>query len=116
MTEVQEKRKNARYSVKWSARVLLPDRSLFEIPIRNVSLGGLSIVFPYVLKTGVVICIEFFVIVSGKKHRIRAKTRVAFNAVLSDGESAQLGLQFEQISDEEKSLYAEALKSLAPIE
>ena len=89
--------------------MLLPDKSLFEIPIFNASAGGLGIIFPYVLKIAYPVNIEFYVPLNGEKKRLRAKTKVAYNALRNDG-SVQLGLKFTMMSDEDKKVFLNVIK------
>ena len=98
----EEKRQHPRIKVKWKARALLPDRSLFEIIINDVSLGGVSVIFPYVLKKNTQMNLEFYVPVNGESRRIRCKTRVVFNVAQANG-TARLGAMFVAMGDAEKS-------------
>ncbi len=104
-----ERRKFKRYDVSWRGRLVTADKQLFEIGIKDVSSGGVGIVFPYALTVGTLVSVEFYVRHRGGTHRIRAKTRVAFNTVLSDNRGAKLGLQFTALGKDELNTLNEVL-------
>lgn len=108
----EEKRKHTRFTVNWKARVSLPDRSLYEVNINDVSVGGVAINFRHVLSVGTAVNIEFFVRYRNDNYRIRAKTEVVFNTVLSDNRGAKLGLQFINITGESRHALANVLNAL----
>ena len=93
-----ERRKYTRYNVSWRGRALLVDRTLHNAKVIDVSVGGIGIELDRLLKVGTLVSVEFFAEARGMSRKIRAKTRVSFNTVLSDNRGAKLGLQFLEIS------------------
>lgn len=107
-----ERREFFRFSTSWRARVLLSDRSLFQVAVRDVSKGGVAIDFHEVLGVNTPVNIELIAPYHGQFLRIRAKTVVAHNTVLSDGRSARLGLRFTEMSKETAHSYNNILQDL----
>jgi len=91
-----ERRQHARFSVNWAGRIMLSDRSMYKIIVVDVSSGGVAIRFDRVLSKETPVNIEFFASVGKKSQRVRAKTIVCHNTMLSNGE-ARLGLRFTQV-------------------
>ncbi|MFT5082405.1 MAG: hypothetical protein ACI9Y1_000430 [Lentisphaeria bacterium] len=107
-----ERRNFRRYAVNWRARVLLPDRQLYEVTINNASKGGVAIDFDRVLALGTILKIEFYIKYRGKMKRIRAKVKVSASTVLSDNRGAKLGLQFVEVSTDNLHSLANVLHIL----
>ncbi|WP_096086031.1 PilZ domain-containing protein [Agaribacterium haliotis] len=107
----EERRKHQRFAIKWQARVMLADRSLYAVPVNDVSLGGVSIRFPHVVPINTQVNIEFHAQYRGETCAIRAKTVVAHHTLLEDN-SAKLGLKFTQISREHHHLFNNILQEL----
>lgn len=103
-----ERREHKRFAVNWRGRVAYQNQVL-DVTIRDVSKGGVGIIFPYVLTTGTLMSVEFYVKYRGKMVRIRAKTRVTFNTTLADNAGAKLGLQFTAVGKEELHVLANVL-------
>ena len=108
----KERREHYRFSVSWRGRVLLEDRSLYQVTVKDVSKGGVGIVFPHALSAKTPVNVEFYVPVQGKQLRIRAKTIVMHTTVLSDGRGALLGLKFSEMDKEALHSFNNALQEL----
>ncbi|MFL0801535.1 MAG: PilZ domain-containing protein [Agarilytica sp.] len=106
-----ERREHKRFAVKWRGRVAYGGE-VMDVTINDVSKGGVGVIFPYMLTIGTPMSVEFYVKYRGKMERIRAKTRVAFNTILSDNAGAKLGLQFKAIAKEELHILANVLHLL----
>ena len=92
---------HARWMVNWPARTLTPDRKLLEAVVSEVAKGAVSIRYPYSLAIGSQLNIEFHVDFRGKKHRIRAKTKVLQCQLLSQNKGALVDLKLTQCSPQE---------------
>lgn len=108
---MSERRKFTRYPVNWQGRILLADRSLSQVPIRDISKGGVAIHFDRVLAVNTPVNIEFFAPSVVGRVRIRAKTIVAHHTLLSSG-LAQLGLLFKEMSNEDAHSLGNILQQL----
>ena len=106
-----ERRSHQRFAIKWQARVMLADRSLYAVLVHDVSLGGVCIRFPHVLPLNTQVNIEFLAPHRGKLHPIRAKTIVAYHCLLDDN-SAKLGLKFTKIGRDHAHLFNNILQEL----
>lgn len=106
-----ERREHTRYAVKWKARIMLSDRSVYQVVVIDVSKGGVAISFGHLLSKNTAVNIEFFAKSAGGDKRIRAKTVVCHNTVLSSGE-AKLGLRFTDISHQDMHDFNNALQQL----
>jgi len=95
-----ERRQHTRFSVNWVARIMLADRSMYKVVVVDVSVGGVAIRFDRLLSKTTPVNVEFFAKIGKQSHRIRAKTVVSHNTVLSSGD-ARLGLRFTDISKQE---------------
>ena len=108
----ENKRRFKRFSVKWRARILLPDNQLCDVLMHDVSKGGVGIDFDYVLSVGTAVKIEFFISFAGNKERVRAKTQVTYATLLSDNKGAKIGLEFNGMSSENMHALANVLHTL----
>ncbi len=106
-----ERREHKRFAVNWRARVAY-NGDIVDVTINDVSKGGVGVIYPHLLTIGTPMSVEFYVKYRGKMERIRAKTRVAFNTILSDNAGAKLGLQFKAISKDELHVLANVLHLL----
>ncbi|WP_370979897.1 PilZ domain-containing protein [Agaribacterium sp. ZY112] len=106
-----ERRRHQRFAIKWQARVMLMDRSIYAVPVNDVSKGGVSIRFPNMLPLNSQVNIEILMPYRGEMHAIRAKTCVAHHALLEDN-SAKLGLRFTEIGREHAHLFNNVLQEL----
>ncbi len=106
-----ERREHKRFAVNWRGRVA-HDGTVMDVTINDVSKGGVGVIYPHLLTIGTPMSVEFYVKYRGKMERIRAKTRVAFNTILSDNAGAKLGLQFKAIAKEELHILANVLHLL----
>lgn len=108
---MSERRQSTRYSVNWQGRIILTDRSLRQVPIRDISKGGVAIHFDHMLALKTPINIEFFAPSTAGKLRIRAKTIVAHHTLLSSG-MAKLGLLFTEMSSDDAHSLGNILQQL----
>lgn len=108
---MHERRKAQRFTVNWRGRALLQDRSMYQISIKDVSKGGVLILFDHVLAKETPVNIEITIPSKVNPARIRAKTVVAHHTLLSNG-MAQLGLLFVEISSEDFHTLNNALQEL----
>lgn len=106
-----DRREHLRYPVKWKARVSL-DKEVSAVQVHDVSMGGLGVTFDYAIAVGTPMNVEFFVTYQNEIHRIRAKTKVAFNTIMSNNAGAKLGLQFIFISKNDRQLLENVLQQL----
>jgi len=106
-----ERRRDIRFDVQWKARIMLSDRSVYQVLVVDVSKGGVAIKFDRVLSKATPVNIEFFANVSKGDKRIRAKTVVCHNTVLSSGD-AKLGLRFTQVSSDDMHSFNNLLQQL----
>ena len=106
-----ERRQHVRFAVQWKARIMLSDRSVYQVTVVDVSKGGVAIKFDRVLSKATPVNIEFFANVSKSEKRIRAKTLVCHNTVLSAGD-AKLGLRFTQVSQQDLHAFNNILQQL----
>ncbi len=111
----EERRIHPRYNVNWRTRVLLLDKSIRSAQIKNVSKGGIYIVFEHALSIGTEVCVEFFVNYRAEVHRIRAKAKITFSAVLSDNRGAGLGLQFTEIDSKSFHIFSNIIQELTDL-
>lgn len=91
----------ARWMVNWKARTMTADRKLVEAVVCEVMKGGFAIRYPYSLAIGSQLNIEFFVNFQEKQNRIRAKTKVTYCQLASNGQSALIDLKITQASSSE---------------
>jgi c-di-GMP-binding flagellar brake protein YcgR len=106
-----ERRQHVRFDVRWKGRIMLADRSMYQISVVDVSKGGVAIHFDRVLTKSTPVNIEFFAKVSKEEKRIRAKTLVCHNTVLSSGD-AKLGLRFTEVSKQDLHDFNNLLQQL----
>lgn len=107
-----DKRQHRRFDVRWRGRVATADKKLFDVIVNDVSIGGVAIVFPYAVPVGTRVSIEFYARPREESKRIRAKTVVVFNTVLSANRGAKLGLQFDSMSKEDLHTLKNVLQTL----
>ncbi len=112
----EEKRKPRRYRVKWTPKAMQSDRSVYQITIIDVSMGGLSVYFPHSLATGTQVNVEFCVDGQCALEKIRAQTHVTFTTILSDNRGARLGLKFSKVSRSDMHFLANVLHKLGDAE
>lgn len=112
----EERRKNRRFSVSWPGRAMLADRSMHVIKINDVSIGGIGVEFPQMLAVRTQVNVEFFVRAKNFQAKLRAKTRVAFNSLLSDNRGAKLGLQFQMMSAQDMQILQDVLAILDAVQ
>jgi c-di-GMP-binding flagellar brake protein YcgR len=108
-----EQREHTRYKVRWKARLLLPDKSLFKISIRNVSKGGVGLNFHEALASRSKVQIEFIAPCKGEMIKIRAVCIVAHQTILSENQGVNVGLKFAQMTLEDMHSLANALQELS---
>ncbi|MFL0810403.1 MAG: PilZ domain-containing protein [Agarilytica sp.] len=106
-----ERREHSRFSVNWRGRIAYQGE-LYDIAIRDVSKGGVGIDFPFLLTIGTKMSVEFHVKYQSKMMRLRAKTRVVFNTMLSNNSGARLGLQFTAMAKDEIHILSNVLHLL----
>lgn len=107
----EERREHQRFAVNWRGRVAF-EGELYEIPIKDVSKGGVGVNFPFMLTVGTRMSVEFHVKYRGKMERLRAKTRVCFNTMLANNAGAKLGLQFTAMAKEDIHTLSNVLHTL----
>ena len=107
-----EKRQFTRYGVRWNARILLEDRSIYAVTIKDISLGGVGIDYTHGIPVGTQVNIEFYVLLNNKNERIRAKTEVAFQTFLADNKGVRIGLRFTYLSDLDKNTLSNIIHAL----
>lgn len=107
----EDKRKQKRFKVNWSSRLLLADRSLHSVRIRDVSSGGVGFEHAVQIPNGTEVNIEFSPMVGGKKYLIRAKGEVMFSMILSGSAGFSHGLKFTLVPREQFEQLTEILKS-----
>ncbi len=103
-----DSREHKRFAVNWRGRVAY-QKEIIDVPIKDVSKGGVGVIFPHVLSVGTAVSFEFHIRYRGKMVRVRAKTRVVFNTTLADNAGAKLGLQFTAVGKEELHALANVL-------
>jgi c-di-GMP-binding flagellar brake protein YcgR len=112
LAQHQDRRQHVRFSVRWKARIMLSDRSIYQVLVVDVSKGGVAIHFDRVLSKATPVNIEFFANVSKDEKRIRAKTLVCHNTVLSNGD-AKLGLRFTEVGKQDMHDFNNLLQQLS---
>jgi hypothetical protein len=105
-------RVNERFAVHWRGRLLLPDKSMYQVSIKNISKGGVGIIFMQALPAGSNVHLEFHIPVRGESHRIRVKCVVAYQTILSDNRGAKIGLMFSGIKGEDFHALSNTLQEL----
>jgi len=108
----EEQRKQKRFKVNWSSRLLFSDRSLHVARVRDISSGGLGFEFGEQLPNGTKLNIEFSPLINGKKYLIRAKGEVMFSMILSGSSGFSHGLKFTLIPRDQFEQLSEILKSI----
>jgi c-di-GMP-binding flagellar brake protein YcgR len=108
-----EQRVHTRYNVRWKARLLLPDRSLFKVSVRNVSKGGVGLNFHEALPSRSRVQIEFLAPCKGEIVRIRAACLVAHQTILSENKGVSIGLKFIQMKQDDMHSLGNALQELS---
>lgn len=107
----EEKRQAKRLKVNWNGRVLLPSGTLQGVSLLNVAISGAGIVFPHALPLSSVVLLEFHLPIGTTKQRVRAKTQVVHNTILSQNRGVHVGLRFVYLSDEGIAELASFLKN-----
>ncbi|PCK03450.1 MAG: hypothetical protein COA42_20880 [Alteromonadaceae bacterium] len=109
----QDRRESQRINVHWKGRIILPNHSIHNITIVNVSLGGLGVHYSNAIAAGTLISIEFFIPHQriNQADRVRAKTRVTFNTILSENRGAIVGVTFMKFNGEEKNNLVEFINN-----
>ena len=108
----QHRRKNKRYNVHWSARVLISGRGISVARVKDVSLGGVGFVFSDSLSQGQELSIEMSPWASGKNHTIRAKGVITYNMMKGGDAGFIHGMKFTYIPKEQFEVLAGILKDL----
>ncbi len=108
----RERRQHRRFSVNWRGRVLLSDRSLYHVVIRDVSKGGVAIDFDHVLPLKTPVNVEVTAPYKTGQIQLRAKTVVMHHTVLADGRGARLGLMFTEMSKDNIHVFSNLLQEL----
>ncbi len=107
----EDRREHRRFAVRWRGR-MAHNNAVTDIDIRDVSVGGVCIAYPYLLTVGTPVSVEFYVKYQGKMTRLRAKCRISFNTMLAENAGAKLGLQFVTMAKEESHVLANVLHML----
>ena len=108
---MSERRRAIRHAVNWKGRVLLADRSLFHVSIKDISKGGAAILFPHALAKNTPINIEMSVPYKNKLYPLRAKSVVCHTTILASGD-ALLGLLFKEMKSEDAHTLGNVLQSM----
>lgn len=108
-----EQREHARYNVRWKARLLLPDKSLFKVSVRNISKGGVALNFHQALVSRSRCHIEFYAPYLGQQVRIRALCVVMHQTILSENQGVKVGLKFVEMKKEDLHALANSLQELS---
>lgn len=108
---MNERRKEHRYSVNWPGRMLLADRSIYQVSIKDISKGGSAVLFSSTLAVNTPVNLE--ITIPGRQpRRIRAKTIVAHHTLLSSG-NTMLGLRYVEMPSGDVHLLNNVLQELA---
>ncbi len=107
----QDRREHKRFAVRWRGRMAY-NKTVSDVDIRDVSKGGVCILFPYLITVGTPVSIEFYIKYRGEMTRLRAKCRVSFNTMLAANSGAKLGLQFLAMAKDESHVLANVLHLL----
>ena len=94
-----ERRQHRRYAVNWRARILLSDKSIHKVVIRDISAGGVAIEFDRVLPMGDIIGVEFYANTAKGHARMRMRATVCHHTLLANG-MAFLGLEYYELQRE----------------
>ena len=112
MTE-DSRRKHTRHNVRWSCRLLLPDKTILNASVKNISMGGVGIEVSQMIPVGQMLNFEMRPMVLGQAFLFRAKAEATFSMILGGGGGYSQGLRFTLVPDEHKKSMLAIIKILS---
>ncbi|WP_037991138.1 hypothetical protein [Teredinibacter turnerae] len=101
------------FSVRYSARVMTPDRRITEALVTGIAKQGFIVAYRQALPVGSLANIEVNAPYRGGQCRLRAKTQVVYCRLLSGDRGAELELAMIFISAGDMHTYNNILQSFA---
>ena len=109
-----ERREFARKPMTGPARLTIQGQAPFMVRIRDISLGGLSVVADINVPLGQVMRIEFNIVVrkSGRFTSISTLGRLSYTAFSQSENGFKAGLQFTALADNDRQLILQYIEVL----
>ncbi|HVK95398.1 MAG TPA: PilZ domain-containing protein [Noviherbaspirillum sp.] len=103
-----ESRTSTRKPLRCQAVLSFPNMAPIRVRTKDISLGGVSVLMPEQVATGLACMITFEAPMNGRVLRVSANAKVAYS-ILSSTDGFRTGLQFTQIDPASNRALAELM-------